>query len=99
MSNAKREELLRELREAEVPWDDLRALRVQRSTWKAFLSRQTTATSSRKRVAWIVSGALAAAAIVALWFGRAHLESRALEAKRPTTVTAPSARTMSFDAG
>jgi TolA-binding protein len=99
MSSAKREEQLRGLREAEVQWDDLRALRVQRSAWKEFLSLRNAEPSPRKHAAWVLSGALAVAAIVALWFGRAHLESRAAETRPPVAKAAPAVRTMSFDPG
>jgi TolA-binding protein len=67
MRSVKREEMLRELREESVPWDDLRALRVQRATWKRFLSLRAVKPAERRRSFWVLSGALAAAAILVLW--------------------------------
>lgn len=99
MSSVKRDELLRGLREADVPWDDLRALRVQRSTWKAFLTKRGADTTARKRSVWVLSGALAAAAILLFWMGRASLGLHTGETVRPVAVATPASRTMSFDAG
>jgi TolA-binding protein len=99
MSSVKREELLRALREENVPWDELRALRVQRSTWKAFLTNRAADTTARKRPVWMLAGALAAAAILLLWLGRARVASLAGESVRPVAVATPASRTMSFDPG